>query len=142
MSMASATVPFLFLTMPQILKNASLIAAGRPEAPPPSRGRARWPASSEISPSYFADKGELSASVVQGAGVCATGALLTQITLAGHIPVGPFVVAAAASRRLVVSLRACSDAWVPSTPTGAVRETQCHRWAGDAQGRRRRACRW
>ena len=33
MSMASmATVPFLFLTMPQIIKNTALIAAGRPEA--------------------------------------------------------------------------------------------------------------
>jgi hypothetical protein len=36
--------------------------------------------------SYFVDKGETSASVVQGVGVCATGALLFQMCLAGHIP--------------------------------------------------------
>jgi hypothetical protein len=29
---SSATVPFLFLTLPQIAKNATLIAAGRPDA--------------------------------------------------------------------------------------------------------------
>ena len=98
MSMASAaTVPFLFLTMPQILKNASLIAAGRPEALAAIawQGQVAGLLGNLLLLSYFADKGELSASVVQGVGVCATGALLTQITLAGHIPAGPFVAAAA-----------------------------------------------
>jgi hypothetical protein len=99
MSAASAaTVPFLFLTMPQILKNASLIAAGRPEALAAIawQGQVAGLLGNLLLLSYFTDKGELSASVVQGVGVCATAALLTQITLAGHIPVGPFVAAACA----------------------------------------------
>ena len=93
MSAASAaTVPFLFLTMPQIVKNASLIAAGRPEALAAIawQGQVAGLLGNLLLLSYFTDKGELSASVVQGVGVCATAALLTQVTLAGHIPVGPF----------------------------------------------------
>ena len=88
--------------------------------------------------SYFADKGELSASVVQGVGVCATGALLTQITLAGHIPVGPFVVAAAAVLvGLVVSLARMLGRVGPVDANGVpcVGNVQCHlSFAGDAQG--------
>ena len=99
MSAASAaTVPFLFLTMPQIVKNASLIAAGRPEALAAIawQGQVAGLLGNLLLLSYFTDKGELSASVVQGVGVCATAALLTQICAAGHIPVPPFLAAAAA----------------------------------------------
>ena len=99
MSAASAaTVPFLFLTMPQIAKNASLIAAGRPEALAAIawQGQVAGLLGNLLLLSYFTDKGELSASVVQGVGVCATASLLTQICAAGHIPVPPFLAAAAA----------------------------------------------
>ena len=99
MSAASAaTVPFLFLTTPQIVKNASLIAAGRPEALAAIawQGQVAGLLGNMLLLSYFTDKGELSASVVQGVGVCATAALLTQICAAGHIPVPPFLAAAAA----------------------------------------------
>ena len=99
MSLAScATVPFLFLTMPQIVKNTSLIAAGRPTRSPPCRGKDKSRAflGNMLLLSYFADKGELSASFIQIVGTCATGALLTQMCLAGHIPVAPFAFAAAA----------------------------------------------
>lgn len=141
MSMASAaTVPFLFLTMPQILKNASLIAAGRPEALAAIawQGQVAGLLGNLLLLSYFADKGELSASVVQGVGVCATGALLTQITLAGHIPVGAFVVAAAAVLvGLVVSLARMLGRVGPVDANGVpcVGNVQCHlSFAGDAQG--------
>jgi len=95
---SSATVPFLFLTLPQIVKNASLIAAGRPDA----LGAISWEGQvtgllgNLLLLSYFADKGEMSAWVVQGVGVCATGALLTQICMAGHIPLAEFSTGAAA----------------------------------------------
>ncbi len=108
MSMASmATVPFLFLTMPQIIKNTALIAAGRPEALAAIawQGQVAGLLGNLLLLSYFADKGELSASLVQVVGVCATAALLTQITLAGHIPVAPFLVAGSAvAIGLIVSL--------------------------------------
>jgi len=97
MSLAScATVPFLFLTMPQIVKNTSLIAAGRPDALAAVswQGQVAGLLGNMLLLSYFADKGELSASFVQIVGTCATGALLTQMCLAGHIPVAPFAFAA------------------------------------------------
>jgi len=99
MSLAScATVPFLFLTMPQIVKNTSLIAAGRPDALAAVswQGQVAGLLGNMLLLSYFADKGELSASFIQIVGTCATGALLTQMCLAGHIPVAPFAFAAAA----------------------------------------------
>ena len=99
MSAASAaTVPFLFLTMPQIVKNASLVAAGRPDALAAIawQGQVAGLLGNLLLLSYFTDKGELSASVVQGVGVCTTAALLTQVTFAGHIPAGPFLIGAAA----------------------------------------------
>ena len=93
---SSATVPFLFLTMPQIAKNAQSIAAGRPEALAAIawQGQIAGLLGNLLLLSYFADKGERSASVVQGVGVCTTGALLCQIALAGHIPIAHFVAAA------------------------------------------------
>jgi lipid-A-disaccharide synthase-like uncharacterized protein len=80
------------------VKNASLIAAGRPEALAAIawQGQVAGLLGNLLLLSYFTDKGELSASVVQGVGVCATAALLTQICAAGHIPVPPFLAAAAA----------------------------------------------
>ena len=106
-SMAScATVPFLFLTMPQIVKNTGLIAAGRPDALAAIswQGQLAGLLGNMLLLSYFADKGELSASFVQIVGTCATGALLTQMCLAGHIPIAPFAVAAAAvSAGLILS---------------------------------------
>lgn len=106
-SMAScATVPFLFLTMPQIVKNTGLIAAGRPDALAAIswQGQLAGLLGNMLLLSYFADKGELSASFVQVVGTCATGALLTQMCLAGHIPIAPFAVAAAAvSAGLILS---------------------------------------
>ena len=107
MSLAScATVPFLFLTMPQIVKNTSLIAAGRPDALAAVswQGQVAGLLGNMLLLSYFADKGELSASFIQIVGTCATGALLTQMCLAGHIPVAPFAFAAAAvSAGLILS---------------------------------------
>ena len=101
-----ATVPFLFLTMPQIVKNTGLIAAGRPDALAAIswQGQLAGLLGNMLLLSYFADKGELSASFVQIVGTCATGALLTQMCLAGHIPIAPFAVAAAAvSAGLILS---------------------------------------
>ena len=93
---SSATVPFLFLTMPQIAKNAALISAGRPEALAAIawQGQVAGLLGNLLLLSYFADKGETSASIVQGVGVCATGALLFQICLAGHISAARFTAAA------------------------------------------------
>ena len=95
---SSATVPFLFLTAPQIMKNAALIAAGRPDALAAIswQGQVAGLLGNLLLLSYFSDKGEGSASVVQVVGVCATGALLTQMCLAGHIPLLEFSAAAVA----------------------------------------------
>ena len=99
MSAASAaTVPFLFLTMPQIAKNASLIAAGRPEALAALawQGQVAGLLGNLLLLSYFTDKGELSRPSCR-AWACARPASLLHADLRRGAHPGPALLAAAAA---------------------------------------------
>lgn len=85
---AVSTIPFLFLFLPQLLKNHANLAAGRPEALAGLSwlGYLTGLGGNSLLLSYFATKREANAVVVQALGIASSFAVLTQIRAAGHMP--------------------------------------------------------
>lgn len=85
---AISTIPFLFLFLPQLLKNNAALSAGHPEilAGLSWLGYLTGLGGNSLLLSYFATKKEGNAVVVQALGILSSFAVLTQIRVAGHMP--------------------------------------------------------
>eukprot|EP00899_Mesostigma_viride_P000021 jgi/Mesvir1/10019/Mv03642-RA.1 len=92
-----ATLPFLLLLMPQILKNAQNLIAGKLEAVSILPWMAYFTGllGNMLLLTYFAEKHEKSAVVVQSMGVITTAVLLSQIFLGGFMPFPAFALMSA-----------------------------------------------
>eukprot|EP00239_Pterosperma_sp_CCMP1384_P007990 CAMPEP_0197857820 /NCGR_PEP_ID=MMETSP1438-20131217/31225_1 /TAXON_ID=1461541 /ORGANISM="Pterosperma sp., Strain CCMP1384" /LENGTH=529 /DNA_ID=CAMNT_0043473795 /DNA_START=613 /DNA_END=2199 /DNA_ORIENTATION=+ len=116
------TIPFLLLLLPQVIKNTVNLMAGNPEA----LSIIAWKAYTNgllgnlLLMSYFCEKGERAASVVQAIGVASQAVLLTQIFIAGHMP-GPYYWTMAA-------IVTCGVAFTYLRNLGKVSKGVWHKW--------------
>ncbi|XP_071732133.1 maltose excess protein 1-like, chloroplastic [Rutidosis leptorrhynchoides] len=88
----AANVPFLLLQLPQIVLNARNLIAGNEAAlfAVPWLGMFTGLLGNLSLLSYFAKKGETEAMIVQTLGVVSTYAVITQLAMAGSMPVPQF----------------------------------------------------
>ncbi|KAK9056496.1 hypothetical protein SSX86_023857 [Deinandra increscens subsp. villosa] len=93
----AANVPFLLLQLPQIVLNARNLLAGNEAAlfAVPWLGMFTGLLGNLSLLSYFAKKGETEAMVVQTLGVISTYAVITQLAMAGSMPVPQFTATSA-----------------------------------------------